>query len=131
MEKNKSFSYTYSASDREEVRKIRERYVKEDLTGIELLRTLDRRAGRRAVVFAITLGVISTLILGAGMSLCMTDIGGLLGIGSDTSLIVGIAIGVVGAVFASLAYPLYNAVLKREKEKIAPEILRLCDELLK
>jgi hypothetical protein len=34
-------------------------------------------------------------------------------------------------VLVALAYPLYNRVLKKQREKIAPEILRLSDELLK
>jgi hypothetical protein len=46
-------------------------------------------------------------------------------------MVLGIAVGVVGIVLVALAYPLYNRVLKKQREKIAPEILRLSDELLK
>jgi hypothetical protein len=31
----------------------------------------------------------------------------------------------------ALAYPLFNYVLKKERKRIAPEILRLSEELLK
>jgi hypothetical protein len=31
----------------------------------------------------------------------------------------------------ALAYPLYNRVLRKQRQKMAPEILRLSDELLK
>jgi hypothetical protein len=73
-------------------------------------------------------GIIGALIMGTGMSLAMTRIGAALG---SLAMVMGIAVGVVGMVLVSLAYPLYNRVLKKQREKIAPEILRLTDELLK
>ena len=66
--------------------------------------------------------------MGTGMSLAMTDIAAALG---SLAMVVGIAVGIVGMVLAALAYPLYNRVLKKQRQKIAPEILRLSDELLK
>ena len=50
---------------------------------------------------------------------------------SSLSVVLGIVVGIVGMVLVTLAYPLYNQVLKKQREKIAPEILRLSDELLK
>ena len=61
----------------------------------------------------------------------MTDIGKLLGISASTAMIVGIAIGIVGGILASLAYPIHNAILRSKRKKLAPEILRLTDELMK
>lgn len=46
-------------------------------------------------------------------------------------MLVGIPVGIVGMVLVALAYPLYNRVLKKQRAKNAPEILRLSDELLK
>ena len=46
-------------------------------------------------------------------------------------MIIGICVGIIGIVLVSLAYPVYNRTLKKEREKIAPEILRLTDELMK
>ena len=46
-------------------------------------------------------------------------------------IIVGIIIGLIGIVGVSLAYPFYSYILERERKKIAPEIIRLSDELLK
>lgn len=69
--------------------------------------------------------------MGFGMSLTMSDLSEILGIHQDVGMLLGIAIGVVGIVPVCLAYPLYNRTLKKEREKIAPEILRLSDELLK
>jgi hypothetical protein len=65
--------------------------------------------------------------MGTGMSLAMTEIGAALG---SLAMVIGILVGIVGMVLVALAYPLYNRVLKKQREKIAPEILRLSDELL-
>jgi hypothetical protein len=62
------------------------------------------------------------------MSLAMTEIGAALG---SLAMVIGILVGIVGMVLVALAYPLYNRVLKKQREKIAPEVLRLADELLK
>ncbi|MBR2874567.1 MAG: dihydropteridine reductase, partial [Clostridia bacterium] len=69
--------------------------------------------------------------LGIGMSLAMTEIGKILALSEFTSMLIGISIGIVGIVLVSLAYPLYNKILKIERERIAPEIIRLTDELMK
>ena len=58
----------------------------------------------------------------------MTDIGAALG---RLAMMVGIAVGLVGMVLAALAYPVYNRVLKKQRQKIAPQILHLSEELLK
>jgi len=68
-------------------------------------------------------GTLSSLILGIGMCCCMVWGGWL--------FIPGIVIGTVGIVGVSSAYPMYTKVTKRERERIAPEILRLTDELMK
>ena len=66
--------------------------------------------------------------MGSGMSLDMTDMGAPLG---SLALVIGICVGIAGMGLVALAYPLYNRVLKKQRRKIAPEILRLSDELLK
>lgn len=128
MEDKDMFKMTYSAQQQEEIRSIREKYIPKEATQMERLRTLDAAVGRKATMVSIILGVIGTLILGIGMSLVMTDFGLLLG---SAAFPVGIAVGVVGAVLLALAYPLYTHTLKKEREKAAPEILRLTDELMK
>ena len=127
------FSYTYSAKDQAEIRRIREKYTvtpkeEDELT---LLRRLDASVTRTAQTVAIIFGVIGVLILGSGMSLCMTELGDLLGIYGNMTMIVGIIVGIVGGVLASLAYPIYNAIVKAKRKKLAPEIIRLTDSLMK
>jgi hypothetical protein len=81
-------------------------------------------------VAALIVGIISTLIIGTGMSLFMTDIGAFLG--SDVLfMLIGIAVGFIGIIGVALAYPIYNIITKRERERIAPQILKLTEELMK
>lgn len=131
MEDRESFNYTYSAKEQEEIRNIRRKYSapieKEDK--MTQLRKLDANVNAKATKAALVVGIIGALIMGIGMSLIMTDIGKMFG--TILSLIVGIGIGVIGIVLVCLAYPTYNRTLEKEREKIAPEILRLTDELMK
>ena len=126
---NNAFEYTYSAQRQKEVEAIRSKYLPKEADKMEQLRQLHRIPTKKATATALSLGVIGTLILGTGMSLIMTDIGVFLGL--TDSMVSGILIGMVGLLTMSLAYPLYRRVLKKQREKITPEILRLSDELLK
>ena len=84
-----------------------------------------------AQAVALVFGVIGTLILGFGMSLCMTELAEILGSYKDMAMVIGIIVGIVGGILASLAYPIYNAIVKAKRKKLAPEIIRLTDELMK
>ena len=128
MENKEGFSFTYSAEQQKEIEAIRKKYLPKEESKMEQLRRLHAIPTQKAQACAIALGVIGALIMGTGMSLAMTDIGAALG---SLSMVIGIVIGIVGMVLVALAYPLYNRVLKKQREKIAPEILRLSDELLK
>jgi hypothetical protein len=127
------FSYTYSAKEQAELKKIREKYMPmtESEDKMARLRRLDASVTGRAQKIAIVFGVIGTLILGLGMSLCMTDLGDALGSYRDMSMVIGVAVGVMGSVLTSLAYPIYKAIVKARRKKLAPEIIRLADELTK
>ena len=52
-------------------------------------------------------------------------------VGGSVFFVPGIIVGVVGILGIIAAYPLYNAITKRRREKLAPEIIRLSDELMK
>ena len=125
---NNSFEYTYSAQRQQEVEEIRKAYLPKEEDKMEQLRKLHAIPTQKAQAAAIAIGVVGALILGTGMSLCMTELGGALG---NLAMVLGIMVGIGGIVLVTLAYPFYNRILKREREKIAPEILRLTDELLK
>lgn len=126
---NDGFSYTYSARDRDEINRIRKKYIPHKEDKLQLLRRLDASVYNKAGIIAVVIGVIGALIMGSGMSLVMTEIGEMLGM--ENAMIIGVIIGAVGMILVCLAYPVYYVVLKRERERIAPEILRLADELMK
>lgn len=130
---NKTFSYTYSAKEQEEVKAIRKKYVTEEQPEDKMvqLRRLDAAVTQKATMFSLIAGILGALILGTGMSLAMTEIGSAIGLGATTAMALGIVIGVIGLAFVGAAYPLYNRITKKEREKIAPEIIRLSDELMK
>jgi len=124
---NHSFEYTYSAQQQQEVEAIRKKYLPKEEDKMEKLRRLHYSATQKAQAASIAIGVLGTLILGTGMSLCMTDLGAVLG---HMAMVIGILVGILGLVMVALAYPLYNRVLRKERQRIAPEILRLSEELL-
>lgn len=126
--KEESFQYTYSAKEQSEVASIRKKYLPPEEDKMEQLRKLDRSTNQKAQAWAIAIGVVGALILGTGMSLCMTELSGFLG---GAAMFIGIPVGIVGLILVALAYPAYNRVLKKERQRIAPEILRLTDELMK
>ena len=128
-----TFNYTYSAKEQEEIKAIRKKYAVQEKTEdkMEQLRRLDAAVTQKATSVSLVFGVIGALILGMGMSLAMTDIGKTIGLAGGMAMLIGILIGIVGIVLISVAYPIYNSIIKKEREKIAPEIIRLTDELMK
>jgi hypothetical protein len=131
MGNNEGFNYTYSAKEQEEIKAIRKKYAASEEAEDKMtqLRRLDASVYSKASAAALVVGIVGALIMGIGMSLVMTDIGAVLG--TIPAMVIGIGIGVIGIVLVCLAYPIYNRTLKKEREKIAPEILRLTDELMK
>ena len=125
---NNSFEYTYSAQRQQEVEEIRKAYLPKEEDKMEKLRKLHSIPTQKAQSASIAVGVIGALILGTGMSLCMTELGATLG---NLAMIMGVIIGLAGIILVALAYPIYNRTLKKERERIAPEMLRMTDELLK
>ena len=129
--KSEEFKFTYSAREQEELRKIRQKYVPKEVDRMEQLRKLDASVTRKAVVISLVAGIIGALVLGFGMSLIMTDVGETLGLYGTIQVVLGVVIGMIGVVLVSVAYPIYNRIARKERERIAPEIIRLTDELMK
>lgn len=123
MRNDPLFQYTYSAKAQEEVQRIRNKYLPPVQDRMTQLRQLDKRVTRIAMLWALVAGVVGVLLFGLGMSCCL--------VWSDRWFVAGVVIGVVGMLAIAAAYPLYNHVLRREREKAAPEVLRLTDELMK
>ena len=130
---NNGFQYTYSAKEQAELKRIRDKYTAptEAEDKMTRLRRLDASVTNTAQAVALIFGVIGMLILGFGMSLIMTELAESIGISGDEAMIIGITVGIVGGILASLAYPIYNTIVKAKRKKLAPEIIRLTDELMK
>lgn len=111
--------------------KIRTQYTEKEHTELDALRALDKKVKRPANLFAYIFGTLGALIFGSGLSLLLSDISVVIGMGRVASTVVGILLGVVGLVPVCAAYPLYNKTLAKERARVAPEIIRLTDELIK
>ena len=124
LNNNESFSYSYSAREQEEIRRIREKYTapQERETKMERLRRLDSGVTQKAAMWSLVTGIISALIMGTGMSMCMVFMG--------IWFIPGIIIGCVGLVGVVMAYPVYLRITEKERARVAPEILALTEELM-
>ena len=108
--------------------RIRAQYVEKTPSKVDALVALDKKVNRPANVFAYVLGSVGAIVMGAGMSLVMTEIGAILGIAN--AMPIGIAVGVVGLAIALVNYPIYKKILNSRKKKFAPEILRLSEEIM-
>ena len=115
------FTSSYSPKQQEEIRRIREKYLPGEPDELEQLRRLDRSVTRKATAGALVVGILGTLVLGLGMCCCM--------VWAERLFAAGIVIGILGIAGVVAAYPLYGAITKREKARLAPEILRLADKL--
>lgn len=113
------FEYTYSAPEQEEIRRIRAKYVPKEESTLDKLRRLDEKAERPGTIWSLVLGVMGTLIFGTGLCCCLVW----------ETFLVGIPVGLTGLAMLSLAYPTYVRITKKQREKIAPQILALTEEL--
>ena len=125
------FNYTYSAAEQEEIRKIREKYQPKKEDDMGRLRRLDAKVTQKATVNSLITGILGALVLGIGMSLIMTDLGTVFQLQGTVNIVIGVAVGVIGMILMGTAYPVYSKVLKREREKAAPKILRISETLIK
>lgn len=110
------------------VQRIRTQYTEKKTTELDELRALDAKVKRPANLFAYIFGSISAIIMGAGMSLVMTDIGTTVGIADP--MIPGIVIGVVGMVMALVNYPIFKGLLNARRKKYAESIIALSEQIL-
>ncbi len=116
------YSYTYSAKTQKEVKKIRSKYAPEE-DSFTSLKKLDRGATKKGKIISLVLGISATLLLGTGMSLVMVF--------SEKHFVLGVAVGIAGVLGMCFAYPVYKKITEKERKRIAPEIIRLTDELMK
>lgn len=123
MVQNEKFEYTYSATRQEEIEKIRKKYLPKEDDKMELLRKLDRDVTKPGTIWSIIIGMIGCLIFGLG--LCCTLVW------ADTLFVPGIIVGIIGMAIMGAAVPVYRKITEMQKEKLAPQILALTEELSK
>ena len=111
------------------VQKIRTQYTEKQHTELDALKALDAKVKKPAHVFAYIYGSLSAIVMGAGLSLVMTDIGAMIGL--SATMVPGIVIGIVGMGMALTTYPIYKKMLSNRKKKFAPQIMELSDRLMK
>lgn len=120
------FTYAYSSREQDEIKKIRNKYLapdeREDKMA-QLLR-LDASVTKKGTLISLIFGIIGSLVLGIGMCLAM-DV-----LSIPYGMPIGIAVGIIGIACIIVAYPLYTRITEKEKARLAPEILRLTDELM-
>lgn len=121
--KSDDFNYTYSAPKQDEIRRIKEKYTPKSVQAdkMDQLRRLDKSVSEKATMIAMTVGIIGTLIMGGGMSLIL--------VWADRLFIPGIIIGIVGIAILATAFPLYRRTYNIQRDKVAPLILKLTEEL--
>ena len=110
------------------VQKIRTQYTEKQHTELDELKALDAKVKRPANVFAYTYGSVSAIVMGAGMSLVMTDIGATLGLAN--AMVPGIIVGVAGMIMALTTYPIYKRMLSARKKKYTAQIMKLSDKIM-
>lgn len=122
MEKEKeAFEYTYSAARQEEIERIRKKYVPREEDKMEVLRKLDRDVTKPGTIWSLVLGIIGCLVFGLGMCCIL--------VWADQFFVHGIVVGVIGLIVMGAALPVYRKITERERERIAPQILALTEEL--
>lgn len=128
-EHSERFEFTYSAAQQEEIEAIRKKYLPREgqVDKMEQLRQLDASVTKKGTMVSLIVGILGALMMGAGMSLIMTDLGDHLGI--SAVMVPGLILGIVGMIGVIAAYPLFQYITRKERARIAPEILRLTEEL--
>lgn len=115
------FNYTYSAQRQQEIDAIRKKYLpqEEQENKLDQLRKLDSSVGTRALITSMALGIFSALVFGVGMCCFLVW----------NKFILGALLCVVGVVGMLVAPWLYRKLVEKRRQQIAPEILRLTEEL--
>lgn len=113
-------------NQKEALTKIRAKYTPSEKSELDRLVELDKKISRPATALAYVLGGLGALILGAGMSLIMTDLSDKLPFIAD-SFVTGVILGSAGLAVTLANYPVYLAFLSARKKKHSKEVIELCD----
>lgn len=119
--KNEVFEYTYSAEQQSEIEKIKAKYLPKTDSKLEQLRKLDASVTKKGTVAGLVLGITGCLVFGGGLSIVL--------LAGMEFFVAGVLLGIVGMAGMGAAYPVYKKITEKERERIAPQILALTEEL--
>ena len=120
---NNTFSYNYSAAKNKEVENIRKKYLPREESKLEILKSLDRRVQSAGIIESLCFGIVGVLLFGIGMCFGLDVLAG-----EDWLTLVFCLIGTAVMI---PAYPIYRRISSKTRQKLAPEILRLSEEIIK
>ena len=118
---SENFHYSYSAEKQNEIEAIRKKYLprEEQEDKLEQLRRLDAGVTTPGLIASMALGIVSALVFGVGMCCFLVW----------DRFIPGALLCAAGAAGMLTAPWLYRRLVEKRKQQIAPEILRLTEEL--
>lgn len=119
-----AFEFTYSSKQNKEIEEIRRKYLPKEVSKVEQVIQMDKKVEWLGTMASILIGTLGTLLFGIGMS-CIMVLGDVTGIFS-----LGIVIGTIGIVIMTMAYPVYKKVIKKQRAKIATQMITICNEIL-
>lgn len=119
---NKTFRYSYSATQNKEVESIRNRYLPKEENKLEILKKLDSKVQSAGMIESLCLGIVGALVFGVGMCFGLDALKG-----AD---FLAFLFGIVGTAMMLPAYPLYKRISRKTKARFSPEILRLSEEIM-
>ena len=121
MENKESFNYTYSSIHKEEIEKIRNKYIKNQESDLDELRKLDQKVTNSATFCSILVGIAGVLVFGTGLSLVL----------SFGKMILGIIVSFFGLLVMGSGLLVNKFITKKLRKKYGPRILELSERLLK
>ena len=120
-EQKETFNYSYSSIRREEVEKIRNKYIQAQEDDLSELRRLDNHITNTATFASIFVGIVGVLVFGSGLSLVL----------SFSEYISGTIVGFLGLLIMGSGLLINKIILKKLREKYGSRIIDLSDKLLK
>ncbi len=128
MDEKEKYEFNYKAptpSEKKMIMSIRSEY--EDLgktkitnSDVDKLIHLDKLVKSLPVAISLSFGIIGTLIFSFGLVLTL----------QFNNFILGMILNILGILLLSIAYPIYNIIYKRRKNKYKKEILELSEKIL-
>ncbi|MCR5843162.1 MAG: hypothetical protein K6G66_04320 [Oscillospiraceae bacterium] len=117
-----TFTYSYSAERQKEISDIRSKYLSrgEQEDGLDRLRRLDRSVTRPGLIASLSAAILGVLLFGTGMCCFLLW----------EQLFAGVFLCLVGAAAVVSAPVLNRRLTEMQRARLAPQILRLSEELM-